>query len=143
MDDAGWDDLDRGQYFRPDGTEITGGTHRQRMMEWERLSEAHYRVAETMVIEGVRVSTVYLGLNHNFMPDGPPLIFETMTFVTLDEPRRSDLFGWRFEWTEDEAGEVRRYSTRAQAIRGHNEIVADLLAAVGAEAPLIHMEDEA
>ncbi len=29
---------------------------------------------------GVRVSTVFLGLNHNWMVSGPPLLFETMIF---------------------------------------------------------------
>lgn len=28
----------------------------------------------------VRVSTVFLGLNHQWNPNGPPLIFETMIF---------------------------------------------------------------
>lgn len=40
------------------------------------------RVAETWVDDGVWVSTVWLGLDHNFMPDGPPLIFETMIFAS-------------------------------------------------------------
>jgi hypothetical protein len=28
----------------------------------------------------VRVSTVFLGLDHSWLSDGPPLIFETMIF---------------------------------------------------------------
>lgn len=37
------------------------------------------RVDETM-IDKVRVSTIFLGLDHSFDADGPPLLFETMTF---------------------------------------------------------------
>jgi hypothetical protein len=31
-------------------------------------------------IEGVEVSTVFLGMDHNFWDEGPPLLFETMVF---------------------------------------------------------------
>lgn len=37
------------------------------------------RVAETRTA-GVRVSTVFLGLDHRFYDNGPPLVFETMIF---------------------------------------------------------------
>jgi hypothetical protein len=30
--------------------------------------------------EDIEVSTVFLGIDHNFFGDGPPLIFETMVF---------------------------------------------------------------
>lgn len=38
------------------------------------------RVAETEVSPEVRVSTVFLGLDHSFSSDGPPILFETMIF---------------------------------------------------------------
>jgi hypothetical protein len=51
-------------------------------------------------LDGVRVSTVYLGLDHSFGA-GPPLIFETMIFGgTLD-------------------GDTWRYATEAEARAGH------------------------
>ena len=31
-------------------------------------------------IEGVTVSTVFLGIDHNFHGDGPPILFETLVF---------------------------------------------------------------
>lgn len=52
---------------------------------------------------GVRVSTVWLGLNHNW-GDGPPLIFETMVFGG------------------DHDEEQWRWSTEEQARAGHAEI---------------------
>jgi hypothetical protein len=35
-------------------------------------------------IGGVRVSTVFLGLDHDFWGRGPPLLFETMVFPSCD-----------------------------------------------------------
>jgi len=56
------------------------------LMEWasmvERLAEDYKRVALTEIEirgEPVRISTVWIGLNHQF-GSGPPLIFETMVF---------------------------------------------------------------
>jgi len=45
-----------------------------------------------------RVSTIFLGIDHNFMWKGPPLFFETMT------------------WPDEEQ---ERYSTYAEALAGH------------------------
>jgi hypothetical protein len=44
-----------------------------------------WRVAET-IIGGVRISTVFIGLDHRLFGDGPPVLFETMIFGgKLDE----------------------------------------------------------
>ena len=59
-------------------------------------------------VDGVRVSTVWLGLDHRHGPFGPPLIFETM------------VFGGSFD------GECQRYPTKDLALAGHNEVVAKL-----------------
>lgn len=53
------------------------------------------------------VSTVWLGVNHNWYPGSPPLIFETMVFTGDMEPQD--------EWTQ-------RYTYLAQARAGHAEI---------------------
>lgn len=74
-------------------------------MENRRLG--YTRIWGDLVIE---VSTVWLGLDHRYSQNGPPLIFETM------------IFGG------DQDGETARYSTQEDAIRGHNEIVSELLA---------------
>lgn len=50
---------------------------------------------------GVRISTVFLGLDHNHFGDGPPLLFETMVFSgALNES-------------------MERYSTWIEAEEGH------------------------
>jgi hypothetical protein len=54
------------------------------------------------------ISTVFLGLDHNFTRDGPPILFETMVF--LDGEEVSDL--------------TMRYCTSTEARAGHDEIVA-------------------
>jgi hypothetical protein len=56
-------------------------------------------------IGGVRVSTVFLGVDHNW-GEGPPLIYETMIFG-----------GPHDDYQE-------RYSTREEALAGHANAVA-------------------
>lgn len=51
-----------------------------------------------------RVSTVFLGIDHSYWPDGPPLLYETMVFHTFGE-------GCDFY--------VRRYTYEFEAVEGH------------------------
>ena len=67
------------RYFDPQGNPIS-------VEEWSHLFESRmygsddwWRVGETEVGDR-RVSTVWLGLDHNYWGDGPPLIFESMAF---------------------------------------------------------------
>ncbi|ELZ4498603.1 TPA: hypothetical protein N2C23_002499 [Pseudomonas aeruginosa] len=63
------------------------------------FSVADRRVVETWV-DDVRISTVFLGLDHNHGLSGDPLLFETMVFVdgVTHQMRRY------FIWEEAEAG---------------------------------------
>lgn len=66
-----------------------------------------WRVGVTEV-EGWFVSTVWLGINHRFSGDGPPLIFETLA-------------------AHPDHGEItRRYSTAEEALAGHNALVEEI-----------------
>lgn len=47
--------------------------------EWGKLFESKERIVKQDDFDGVRVSTVFLGIDHSFM-GGPPLLFETMIF---------------------------------------------------------------
>jgi hypothetical protein len=58
------------------------------------------RLLKIKRFEPIQVSTVFLGLNHNF-GNGPPMLFETM------------IFGGRFDQ------EQWRYSTWEEAEKGH------------------------
>lgn len=55
----------------------------------------------------IRVSTVFLGLDHNFSPAGPPLLFESLVF-----------------FADGETGDMDRYNSWNDAARGHARILA-------------------
>lgn len=76
------------------------------VMVWAREFERgdKRRVDETRLPGGVRVSTVFLGLDHAW-DAGPPLIFETM------------IFGGKHDEYQE------RYSTWKQAVAGHAKAV--------------------
>lgn len=74
------------------------------------------RVALDEDVAGYLVSTVHLGIDHQY-GDGPPLIFETMVFGKSEAA--TELL--------DPDGEMWRYSTEAQAVDGHKAVVAWLL----------------
>lgn len=76
--------------------------------EAERILSGNERsVARTAVGEH-KVSTVFLVIDHNFMGEGDPVLFETMVFS--EENKEIDGF-------------TRRYSTWEQAEQGHKELV--------------------
>ena len=95
-------------YLAPDGTPISHD-------EWARLfhlrdgdmaPESWWR--KQTFINDVQVSTVWLGLNHQWDPDAPPLFWETMIFGgDYDE----------HQW---------RYSSRESAFDDHERIVRAL-----------------
>ena len=75
------------------------------LLEWGRALESGNRiVAQTDTPNGC-VSTVFLGIDHGILDDGPPILFETMVFGGTH-----DL--WR-----------QRYATWGEAERGHEVIV--------------------
>lgn len=66
----------------------------------------------TKITNEIEVSTVALGLDHSYNPNGPPMIFESMSFGYDDEIQR-------------------RYSTLEEAKVGHNEIVKEIREELG------------
>ena len=66
----------RPAYFKLEGKRVVMVSSVLSWAQW--FESADRRVAETMVGR-VRVSTVFLGINHRFGP-GEPLLFETMVF---------------------------------------------------------------
>ena len=61
--------------------------------EWAALHEKTQRVARTFIGAKIVVSTVFLGVDHNFVP-GSPILFETMVFgpFKLDFRTRHDTY---------------------------------------------------
>lgn len=57
----------------------------------------------------IHISTVFLGINHNFTGEGPPIVFESM------------IFGGVFDRQQ------RRYATWEEAEQGHIAMLAEVL----------------
>lgn len=71
--------------------------HGDDAVAWAKAWRGPNHVDDTM-IGSVRVSTVFLGVDHQY-GDGPPLIFETMIFGGVHDQEQ-----WRCStWTEAEA----------------------------------------
>lgn len=102
-------------YYGPDGEPLG-------LWEWAELFERrHEDLAPeswwrklTELGAGLEVSTVWLGIDHNFL-GGPPLTWETMVFGHDREEEGC----WR-------------YATRAEAFDDHERIVRELRAGVKA-----------
>ena len=90
-------------FYRRDGTPYANA------VEWSK----DFGIVENKIVKqeelpnGYFVSTVWLGLNHNY-GEGKPLIFETMVFP--EKGNYSDIY-------------MERYSTEQEAIEGHNRLV--------------------
>jgi hypothetical protein len=83
------------------------------LMTWAEWFEDSFdkRVVKKTEHELFRVSTVFLGLDHRFSGNGPPLIFETMAFA---DDSWSDL-------------ECVRYATWDDAEIGHDAVVRRMI----------------
>jgi hypothetical protein len=64
------------RYYKLDGREVVSATREEAMALFE--DDTARRVAET-VRDGVRVSTVFLVLDHGFLSE-VPVVFETLVF---------------------------------------------------------------
>lgn len=73
------------------------------LFKWGHWMSTNKRHVEDTEIGDVRISTVFLGLDHNHSGEGDPLLFETMTFPDISI--------------------CERYSTYAKAEAGHWRIV--------------------
>lgn len=102
--------MNKGQWYIEDGN----GEVRPvgDILEWGRWrASAESRVALTNLGERGEVSTVFLGLDHRHFGEGPPILYETLVFGgPLDQ-------------------EMERYCTRAEAVAGHERMVARVVAA--------------
>jgi len=93
--------LDNHMYILVGKTAITTGD----ALLWAMFMEHENRQVDRTEINGVSVSTVFLGLNHNYW-GGVPILFETM------------VFGGAYDQYQ------RRYATWEEAEQGHKEAVA-------------------
>lgn len=80
------------------------------VLTWARWFEntSERIVACDEIAPGVKISTVFLGLDHNHSDTGPPVLWETLVFNDYGD------------------GEQCRYTSKADAIAGHHAIVKRL-----------------
>lgn len=74
------------------------------LLEWAKWFETADRHVADENVGKYRISTVFLGIDHNFL-GGEPILFETMVF------------------SDDEDGDEERYSTWEEAEKGHKKMV--------------------
>ena len=93
---------------------------------WARWFERADRQVDFSIVGPAQISTVFLGLNHNFFNRaGPPILFETM------------VFGGPYDGNQD------RYSTWEEAERGHEAMVKLMEAnGLGTSKPLLVLAKE-
>lgn len=85
--------------YDKDGTPLT------REEFWTKHTDLAYKTVAVTQVGESSVSTVWLGRNHAYTDDTPPILFETMIF---DGPHDQDMW---------------RYHTEAEAKAGHEQVV--------------------
>jgi hypothetical protein len=104
-----------------DGTAIRAEPDVLAWARWFAVAERH--VALTALTPEVEVSTVFIGIDHQFGRYGPPVLFETMVFAWQSTTREAlDAF-------------TERYSTWHEAERGHEAVCAQVRAWLAADRP--------
>jgi hypothetical protein len=76
--------------YYPDGKPILSDDLLDATMKWALLFEqrdSNRIVGQTRTLYGEKLSTIWLGLDHNWSRIGPPLIFETMLFAPNDKKK--------------------------------------------------------
>jgi len=96
--------------------------------EWFETADRGVALTDTRIYA---VSTVFLGLDHNYSMRGPPILFETMVFERADceredAPLREEM-GKRMVDFSESLSIMRRYATWGEAEEGHRRIVSEVL----------------
>ena len=132
--------------YYPNGSPILSDELLPATMKWAMLFEQtgpDRIVGQTKTLYGEKLSTVWLGLDHNFSRTGPPLIFETMLFAPSDGETRKrldylhNLLHGKATPEEEQEEDARkayiekhyphdqlqlRYATRREAEESHNKL---------------------
>ncbi len=89
------------------------------IFEWSKWFETGDRdLVQTRLKNGMVVSTVFLGLDHRFMGEGKPILWESMIFNPVDGDDRQE-----------------RYTSHAEAMAGHLALVAVAMGLLQKETP--------
>jgi len=95
----------RARHFVPDANGEPVPCDLMTWAEWMEMRKCQIAVEH---LGDAIVSTIFIGLDHRFLGDGPPILWETMICGGTDEKD-----GW-----------CKRYSSRADALAGHAAAVA-------------------
>jgi hypothetical protein len=101
-----------GQYILDDDGNPEPEHDTLKWAEW--FENSLNRIVQQDQIGDVFVSTVFLGLDHNYSRQGPPVLWETMTFSGAFE------FAGR---KHKQSADMWRYTSRKDALRGHKRVV--------------------
>ena len=91
------------------------------------MEDIEYKRVASTDIGPYWVSTVWLGIDHNWLGDGPPIIFETMVFSKgeRDDPGYHGLHDMDMD----------RYATEEEALAGHEAMCLMVRATLQEEPP--------
>lgn len=91
------------------------------LLKWaEFIENMRNRQVSLTILDDIFISTVFLGLDHNF-GSGRPLLFETMVFKNKES---HDTFNGRpYSYHESLDEFTQRYPTYGLAQKGHQKIV--------------------
>lgn len=90
------------------------------LIEWAKWYETKERFLWKTKLKDVHVSTVFLGLDHNVIGAGAPILFESMVFE--NKISEGELPGGK-KFDYHESLEEERYRTYAEAEDGHKKLV--------------------
>ena len=89
------------------------------LQRWAAWMAKHVRILRQETVGGYLVSTVFLGVDHNYSSNGPPVLWETLVGHYIDM-RWSD--GTLRKGLQDE--EMYRHTSREEAMACHLDCVA-------------------
>lgn len=93
------------------------------MEEAERTGE---RIVKQERIQDLWISTVFLGLDHNYSMEGPPVLFESLVFWEYEKPVTQIILGRMVEFNSEALDDtMRRYRTWDEALAGHKALVRE------------------
>lgn len=90
---------------------------RASLIEWGEFFQTHDRIVAKTLVGNANISTVFLGIDHNW-GDGPPLLFETMIFGGVHDDYQVRSSTWRqAEYEHEKACSLVRESSARKELR--------------------------
>lgn len=97
-----WYMLDDDKNVIPAPMDADGKLPTKEYFDW--LESQEGKIIKQETVNGHWISTVFLGIDHGFGREGPPVVFETMIFPNAENMHEKDCW---------------RYATHQEALEGH------------------------